>query len=247
MKRLVLALCAIPLLSGCATVLDRSTQKVTFLTPGVENAECHAKNDKHHYIVMTPGSERVEKTRYDLTVTCSKEGYRDAVVTLPAKHAPRAGHNVWATLGLGYGYDQMSGAAYRYPDKIEITMDPVENVAAYEARKKWTWLEDWDSADRTVDEQNIPDLSSAYSATEETGFYDFTVTDDGAVEIFESGDMPPLELPDNMAPAELEPQAGETGDKGLFDFIKRPKFMESPKLDFLKKVRPSNVSEMNSD
>lgn len=246
MKRVILSLCAATLLSGCSTVMNRSTQRVQVVTPGIMGAECHLRNDHHHYMTFSPDKVRVEKTKYDLVVTCSKEGYRDAEVNLPAMLAPEAKQN-WTTLGLGFVYDTKSGAAYEYPESIEVAMQPVENVEAYEARKKWTWLEDWDSKPRNVDQNNIPDMSRLYNDSEESGFYDFAVEEDGTIEIYEEESvMPPGFDAQAMEPSD-EDAAAAPGEKKSFMERLKGKFKKPDmSMDFLKNVKPSETpAELN--
>jgi len=76
-------------------------------------------------IPVTPGSIRLDKSKNDLSVTCSKEGFQTATVA----HAPSFGGatfgNIIAGGVIGVVVDAASGANYTYPDDIRIEMAAV--------------------------------------------------------------------------------------------------------------------------
>ena len=70
-------------LSGCATVIQGTTQSVSVNTPPVAGATCTLTSSEGTWYVTTPGSVTVHKTKNDLMAVCKKDGYQDATATIP--------------------------------------------------------------------------------------------------------------------------------------------------------------------
>lgn len=87
------------------------------------------KNSQGTWFVTSPGSVVVHKTKTDLTVTCKKEGYQDAVITVPAEFNAVTAGNILAGGLIGVGVDAASGANYGYAENTEVPLIPLENVA----------------------------------------------------------------------------------------------------------------------
>src|SRR5215469_16450448 len=72
--------------TGCATIMEGTGQSVAISTtpPG---AACSVIREGQTLgqVTSTPGSVRVDKSKNDLTVTCSKQGYPTASVTQTPK------------------------------------------------------------------------------------------------------------------------------------------------------------------
>ncbi len=127
-------------LSGCATMFDHTTQLVEVYTPGVEQVDCILDTPEQRYRLLTPNKVRVEKSRFDIVVTCSKLGYEDAIRTLRPTLTGSTFWNVFNGVIPGTSYDMMSHAVYTYPTKVEIEMvalapqgvvfDPVDETEA---------------------------------------------------------------------------------------------------------------------
>ncbi len=117
---LVLSLAA---LSGCATLVNGTSQTVTMsTTPPGASCTLDRMGTRIGAISATPGSIRLDKSKNDLSVTCSKEGFQSATVA----HAPSFGAatfgNIIAGGVIGVVVDAASGANYSYPDDIRIEM-----------------------------------------------------------------------------------------------------------------------------
>lgn len=116
------------MLSACATLVNGSSQNVTVSTnPPGANCTLDRVGARIGAIPVTPGSVRLDKSKNDLSVTCSKEGYQTATVA----HAPSFGAATFGNLiagGIvGVVVDAASGANYSYPD--DIRMDLAANPA----------------------------------------------------------------------------------------------------------------------
>src|SRR5205823_13650534 len=70
-------------LSGCATVIKGETQTVSVASPPAEGARCALFTaDRYYGDVLTPGAITVPRTRHDISVVCTKRGFRDASATV---------------------------------------------------------------------------------------------------------------------------------------------------------------------
>ena len=124
-----LALIALGLtLSGCATIIKGTTQSVSITSAPTQGAMCELKNSEGVWYVTTPGSVTVHKTKNDLTVTCSKVGFQDGVVTIPAKFNAVTAGNILAGGLIGIGVDAASGANYGYPESTEVPLVPIDGA-----------------------------------------------------------------------------------------------------------------------
>jgi hypothetical protein len=119
------ALCCIPLLGGCALVMEGKTQTVSFDTNPQKPAQCNVSNSKGSWdINQTPASATVNKAYGDITVTClSKDGYHGSSVVESSTAAAVFGNIIIGGL-IGVAVDMGSGAAYKYPTKVTIPLTP---------------------------------------------------------------------------------------------------------------------------
>lgn len=124
-KQVLLFLAAAVLLSGCATATRRTVQEIEIITPGVKEADCDMRTPKDRYRAITPDKVLVEKSRYDITVTCYKQDYITAVETISSKFSGTSVGNVVTGIIPGYFIDWNTGAMYEYPEKVEIEMKPL--------------------------------------------------------------------------------------------------------------------------
>ena len=110
-------------LSACATVVNGSSQTVTVSTtpPG---ANCTLDRIGAHVaaISSTPGSVRLDKSKNELTVTCTKEGFRTAHLSYSPSFSGWTFGNLVAGGVVGVVVDAASGANYAYPKDIRIDM-----------------------------------------------------------------------------------------------------------------------------
>jgi hypothetical protein len=116
-------------MSGCATIIKGTTQSVSLSTDPVEGARCTLTSSEGTWYVTTPGSVVVHKTKNDLTVTCTKDGYQEATVTISSKFNAVTAGNIIAGGLIGIGVDAASGANYEYAPQ---TLIPMTRVGATE-------------------------------------------------------------------------------------------------------------------
>lgn len=109
-------------LSGCATIIDGSSQKIGITTGEVTGARCTLSNGAGQWSVITPGKVKVERSKHDMKVVCSKPGLADATATIPSDL------NGWALVNFaildlpGLGVDAATGAINDYNDTTHVSM-----------------------------------------------------------------------------------------------------------------------------
>ncbi len=117
------ALLAVPLLlvSGCATIINGTSQSVTVST-SPPNASCAVDRmgERIGVVPQTPGSLRVDKSKNSLTVTCAKPGYQTASVTRPPSFSLVTLGNAIAGGLIGVGVDFATGANFKYPEEVQM-------------------------------------------------------------------------------------------------------------------------------
>ena len=113
------------ILSGCATIVNGTTQSISISTASVVGARCTLVNSEGTWYVTTPGSAVVHKTKNDLDITCTMAGYEDAHRVVPSKFNATTAGNIIAGGLVGIAVDAASGANYEYPAETVIEMKPV--------------------------------------------------------------------------------------------------------------------------
>ncbi|MGH6888226.1 MAG: hypothetical protein ACREHF_03370 [Rhizomicrobium sp.] len=109
-------------LSGCATIIEGTTQPVSVNTTPVEGAQCTLTNSQGTWYLTTPGSTTVHKTKTDLDVTCTKPGFQPGHVVADAHFGATTAANVIAGGVIGMGVDAASGANYHYNTPITVPL-----------------------------------------------------------------------------------------------------------------------------
>lgn len=122
----LLALGAASMLSACASVMEGTSESVAVNTnpPG---ATCNVDRagTRLGTISPTPGSVNVSKSKNDLTVTCTKEGYEQAQLSVSPKFVGTTFGNVLIGGGVGAIVDAATGASFDLPDQVSVSMAPV--------------------------------------------------------------------------------------------------------------------------
>jgi uncharacterized protein YceK len=124
---ITLALAAVATLSGCASIVSGTNQVVSVETlqkdgTQVAGATCKLENDKGVYYVTTPGTVSVHRAYADMNVKCTKANLPDGMsVVKSSTKAMMAGNLLFGGV-IGAGVDAASGAAYDYPNVLQIMM-----------------------------------------------------------------------------------------------------------------------------
>ncbi|OGT48019.1 MAG: hypothetical protein A3E82_04485 [Gammaproteobacteria bacterium RIFCSPHIGHO2_12_FULL_38_11] len=126
MKKLIMTIAlvsSVSLLSGCASIVDGTSQKVAVQTPPVNGAQCVLENNKGKWIVNgTPGSVTVHRSEQAMAVTCQKRGYLKDVKTFESRTKPMLAGNIIFGGLIGGAIDAGDGAAYRYPALMQVPL-----------------------------------------------------------------------------------------------------------------------------
>ena len=111
-------------LTGCATVVNGTHQTVTVATTPEVHAECQLQNNKGNWsIASTPESIKIHRSYEPLNIICKKPGYAQTSPESVGSNTKTAAFGNIALGGLiGAGTDMADGAAYGYPDKINVPM-----------------------------------------------------------------------------------------------------------------------------
>lgn len=110
------------LLTGCASIVSGTNQSLTVETPGCAGASCKLTNDKGAWVVAAPGSVVVNRAFGPLTVVCSKDGEASATAVIESSTKGMAFGNVIFGGIIGAGVDMKTGAAYDYPNLIQVPL-----------------------------------------------------------------------------------------------------------------------------
>lgn len=122
-------------LSGCVSVFEGTSQDISVVT-NPSGARCAFKRDDGKdmgSVEATPAKLTVRKSKYDLTITCKKEGYQDAAFVnhsgTSATIAANVAVDLLLTAGISSIVDSANGADNKYDSVVNITMIPLNTVA----------------------------------------------------------------------------------------------------------------------
>tara|TARA_B100000925_G_scaffold158669_1_gene119143 strand:- start:214 stop:600 length:387 start_codon:yes stop_codon:yes gene_type:complete len=110
-------------MTSCATITGDRSQAIQ-VTSNVESAICSLTNTEGQWTVETPGSVIVARDSGNLLVNCKKKGYKPATVSIESYHTNAS---TWGNVvlggGIGYIIDRNTGAAFYYPDTINVALE----------------------------------------------------------------------------------------------------------------------------
>lgn len=140
--RMSLAVCAVALASGCATITTGASQTLT-LTTDPSGASCVLRREGQTIgaVNPTPGSIAVGKSHQDIVVTCSKAGFLDGDAKLSATFQAASLGNILLGGLIGVVVDAASGATAKYEPNLFVTLSPdtfdsaVARDAFFDARR----------------------------------------------------------------------------------------------------------------
>ncbi len=121
----LIALIALLLCTGCASIVNDSTQpmKIETKTQGgdlVSGAECKLSNDYGTISAKSGETTQVRRSSKDLDIVCKDPKYPDA----NARAISRANGGMWGNIILGGGIgaiiDHNKGTAYTYPTWVQL-------------------------------------------------------------------------------------------------------------------------------
>lgn len=116
--------------TGCATVMNESTQPIKIETATaagepVAGADCKLTNDRENLSVKSGGTAEVRRSASDLDITCTHLDNPDA----SARAISRANSGMFGNIiiggGIGAIIDHNKGTAYTYPTWIRLVFGKV--------------------------------------------------------------------------------------------------------------------------
>jgi hypothetical protein len=118
---------ALVLLSGCASIVNETTNPVRFETYAQSGAEikgmtCKVENDYGARDISTPGTLQVRRSAKDLQIVCSKPGEDDAKGVAVSRANGGMFGNIIFGGGIGAIIDHNKGTAYSYPQWIRLVV-----------------------------------------------------------------------------------------------------------------------------
>lgn len=115
---------------GCATIIEGTDQPIGVVTapPG---ATCTLTREGKviAQISPTPGQIVVEKTKHDILIECTKDGYQRAQIIAKSTFSGTTFGNVLAGGIIGVVVDASSGANNEYPESVNVQMTPLATPA----------------------------------------------------------------------------------------------------------------------
>lgn len=120
-------------LSACSSVIEGTSQEILVNTnPAGANCEFVREGNVIARVSQTPGGATIKKTKHDITLKCSKQGYQEATYLNHSGAAGATFGNIVLGGGIGWAIDSASGADNKYDGVVNITMVPAnaETVAA---------------------------------------------------------------------------------------------------------------------
>jgi hypothetical protein len=110
-------------LGACASIVEGSSQSVLVTTPGVPDATCTLTSPEiGSQVVRTPGSLTLSKSKHDVQVACTKEGYNDGAGTIASNFEGMTLGNLLIGGIIGVGIDAASGAMNKYQPQVAVVM-----------------------------------------------------------------------------------------------------------------------------
>lgn len=120
------------ILGGCASITGGTQQSVSVETrqeaTQVSGAACELVNAKGKWFLTTPGSVQIQRSNDDLQVTCNKPGLEAGRASVVSIVKPGMVGNFFFGGIIGVAIDHSSGAAYDYPNMIQVMMGQMTKI-----------------------------------------------------------------------------------------------------------------------
>lgn len=124
MGKMAVAVAALIMLSGCASIMKGSSQSINVTTPPTTGAICTLTSKEGNWQLTSPGTVTVEKSQEDIQARCTKAGWQDASAVIPSNFQGWTVGNLLLGGVIGLGVDAATGAIHEYPNAFQIPMTP---------------------------------------------------------------------------------------------------------------------------
>ena len=124
--KLLLSVTALISLVGCASITGSSSQNISITSKDkdrqVSGVACELSNSKGKWFISTPGSLQIGRSNDELMVICKKEGLDTGMASVESDTKAGMIGNIIFGGGIGAIIDHNTGAAYEYPNTVEVLM-----------------------------------------------------------------------------------------------------------------------------
>jgi hypothetical protein len=131
MKNAVSAIFLLASLTGCSTIVEGRSQQINITTnPDGANCTLTRKGDVIAKVAQTPGGVYIEKTKYDITITCDKEGYQQVKLLNKSGADAATFANIILGGGIGWAIDSATGSDNKYDSPVSLTLTKTDASTA---------------------------------------------------------------------------------------------------------------------
>ena len=131
----VVAALACMAVGACSSIVEGTHQEISINTnPAGANCSLNRQGVEIGRVAATPGIARIEKTKYDITIVCDKDGYQQVSQNDHSGAAAATFGNIIAGGGIGWIIDSASGSDNKYDSPVNITLVP-KTAAALDVQK----------------------------------------------------------------------------------------------------------------
>jgi hypothetical protein len=122
MKKIILFILTMQIVSGCASITQGTTQVISFSIDPQE-ANCSVANNKNASLGTVSGKSnllQVSKGAGDLVVNCVAAGYEASTTRIVSSTQTAGVVGVAIDFGIT---DMLTGAMWKYPDHVSIVLN----------------------------------------------------------------------------------------------------------------------------
>jgi hypothetical protein len=119
------AACAVICLSGCASIVSGRSQEILVNTnPPGATCDLVRQGNVIATVANTPGGVTIQKTKHDILLKCSKDGFQQATYFNHSGIEEMTYGNVVIGGLVGWGIDSATGSDNSYDGYVNISMVP---------------------------------------------------------------------------------------------------------------------------
>jgi hypothetical protein len=110
--------------SGCSTIVEGKSQLLSINTsPPGATCVLTRHGETLGSVTPTPGNINIEKTKYDITVTCDMEGYEQTTLINKSGAAGATFGNIVLGGGIGWAIDSATGSDNKYDTPVTLSLN----------------------------------------------------------------------------------------------------------------------------
>jgi hypothetical protein len=113
-------------LSACASIVKGSSASVAVTTPPVQGATCALSSPEGTWQLTSPASITIPRSKHDVQVRCTKEGYQEAAAVIPSSFEGWTLGNIILGGVVGVVVDASTGAMNDYPNAFQVPMTKLD-------------------------------------------------------------------------------------------------------------------------